>query len=272
MARAALALVALIVAALALAGEIDVARDVRGSTSPGGATSALTIPGIAVDGAGSAASPAPTVAQKRVPVSADEVVRGPDDRPFVSLVINVGAGYPPAEEMLDVLATRGVRTTFFVMGWLAEQSPGLVSRIAEAGHEIASHGHSVFDLTAVSDAEIVADLERADAVISAITGRSTRPLWSASAGNRDARVRAIAAQLGYRTIFWSANSGDWRTDATAEEVRARMVAGLEPGAIIELHLDSARSRDTTAVVLGEVIDEIRRRGLEPVTITDLVGE
>jgi peptidoglycan/xylan/chitin deacetylase (PgdA/CDA1 family) len=272
MARPALALSGLTLAAGALVAGTALALEGPAGNPQDAGTSALTIPGIAVDGLGGAASPPPPLAAKRVHVSEEEVVRGPADRPFLSLVINVGAGYPPAEEMLDVLASRGVLTTFFVMGWLAERNPVLISRIAEAGHEIASHGHSVFDPTAVSDAEVIADLERADAVISAITGRTTRPLWSASAGNRDARVRAIAAQLGYRTIFWSANSGDWRTDATAEDVRARILAGIEPGAIIELHMDSARSSTTTAAVLGEVIDEIRRRGLEPVTITELVGE
>jgi peptidoglycan/xylan/chitin deacetylase (PgdA/CDA1 family) len=200
------------------------------------------------------------------------VVRGPADRPLVSLVINVGAGREPAYEMLDVLAAKGVRTTFFVMGWIAERNPALVQRVAAGGHEVASHGHSVLDLTSVSDAAVAQDLESADAVISAITGRSTRPLWSPSAGYRDARVRGIAARLGYRTILWSQDSGDWPVDATADGVRRRIVAGIEPGAIIVLHLDSTQSRIATATVLGDVIDLIRARGLEPVTITELIGE
>jgi polysaccharide deacetylase family protein (PEP-CTERM system associated) len=46
------------------------------------------------------------------------------------------------ERVLSVLAERGVRGTFFVLGWIAERSPALVKRIAAAGHEIASHGYS----------------------------------------------------------------------------------------------------------------------------------
>ncbi|HKZ73029.1 MAG TPA: XrtA system polysaccharide deacetylase [Steroidobacteraceae bacterium] len=46
------------------------------------------------------------------------------------------------ERVLGVLAERGVRGTFFVLGWIAEKSPALVKRIAAAGHEIASHGYS----------------------------------------------------------------------------------------------------------------------------------
>lgn len=218
-----------------------------------------------------AATPAPSPAP-RVSVSADEVLRGPADRPYLSLVINAGSGFRPAVEILDVLADRRVRATFFLMGWWAERNPDIVQRIAAEGHEIASHGYQVFDLTTVSDAEVIADLERADAVIRGITGRSTRPLWSPSAGYRNARVDAIAARLGYRPILWSQDSADWREEATADLVLRRILAGAEPGAIIVLHLDSPQSGSATAAVLGQAIDAIRARGLEPVTISDLIGE
>src|SRR5579884_1501291 len=44
--------------------------------------------------------------------------------------------------LLDLLAERGIRGTFFVLGWIAERHPALVKRIAAAGHEVASHGFS----------------------------------------------------------------------------------------------------------------------------------
>lgn len=44
------------------------------------------------------------------------------------------------ERVLALFASHGVRATFFILGWIAERHPGLVRRIAEAGHEIASHG------------------------------------------------------------------------------------------------------------------------------------
>ncbi len=42
--------------------------------------------------------------------------------------------------VLDFLAEREVRGTFFILGWLAEREPSMVRTIAEAGHEVASHG------------------------------------------------------------------------------------------------------------------------------------
>src|SRR5262245_40499177 len=45
------------------------------------------------------------------------------------------------ERMLAFLARRKARATFFVVGWLAERERDMVRAIAEAGHEVASHGY-----------------------------------------------------------------------------------------------------------------------------------
>ena len=43
------------------------------------------------------------------------------------------------DRILAICAEHRVRATFFVLGWIAERHPALVKRIAEAGHEIATH-------------------------------------------------------------------------------------------------------------------------------------
>ena len=205
-----------------------------------------------------------------VPVSEDEVVRGDPSRPWVSLVFNIGAGYTPGEAILDALRDREVRTTFFVLGWWAERQPELMRRIYDAGHEIASHGHSVFDLTTVSDAAVINDLQAADAAISAVTGQTTRPLWSPSAGYRDARVRRLAASIGYRPIFWTLDSGDWQVNATGSGVRQRVLGGASNGSIIVMHFDSPRTADSVAAEVPAIVDGLRSQGYRLVTITELV--
>jgi len=220
----------------------------------------VTTPAVAQDD-----SPRPTV-----PVSDQEVVRGDSSRPWVSLVFNAGAGFTPGTAILDTLRERELRATFFLMGWWAERQPGLVARIAEEGHEVASHGHEIFNLTQATDAEVVADLSKADAVISGITGQTTKPLWSASAGYRDARVHRLAESIGYRPIFWTVDSGDWRTDAVGADVRARVLNNASSGAIVVMHLDSSRTADSVAPELPGIIDGLRDRGYRLVTITELV--
>lgn len=208
--------------------------------------------------------------QPGVPASDQEVTQGDSSLANIALVFNVGAGFEPATSILDTLAERQQRATFFVMGWWADKHPSLLRQIADGGHEIASHGHSIFDLTQASDAEVRADLEAADASISGVIGRTTRPLWSPSAGYRNARVRSIAASLGYRPILWTVDSADWTTEATPESVYSHIVNGATNGAIIVLHFDSPRTLDSTAQVLPAAIDALRAAGYRLMTITDLL--
>ena len=211
------------------------------------------------------APPRPTV-----PVTTEEVVRGDPNRPWISLVINAGAGSRVATSIVDTFEERGVKTSFFLLGYWAEPNAELVRRLAERGHEIANHGHRIFDLTKVADAEVTNDLETADRVISGVTGQTTKPLWSPSAGYRDARVRRLAASIGFRCIFWTLDSGDWRPDATAEAVTQRVLTQTENGSIVVMHLDSPRSADTVAPALPAIIDGLTGRGFRLVTITELV--
>lgn len=44
--------------------------------------------------------------------------------------------------LLELFEARGIKATFFVLGWVAERFPGLVREIDDLGHEIASHGYS----------------------------------------------------------------------------------------------------------------------------------
>lgn len=72
--------------------------------------------------------------------------------------------------ILEMFAEADVKATFFTLGWVAERHPKLMRRIAEAGHELASHGwdHArVFTLDAKSFAE---DLKRARQAIEDTSG------------------------------------------------------------------------------------------------------
>lgn len=48
----------------------------------------------------------------------------------------------PIDRILGILAKYQAKATFFVLGWIAERQPELVSQIANAGHEIACHGYA----------------------------------------------------------------------------------------------------------------------------------
>lgn len=103
------------------------------------------------------------------------------------------------DRALDLFARHDVRATFFILGWVAERAPGLVRRIAAAGHEVASHGYDhqrVFTLTAEA---FRADIARTRAIIEDAAGVSVTAYRapSFSIDRRTPWAHRILAEEGY---------------------------------------------------------------------------
>jgi len=76
-----------------------------------------------------------------------------------------------ADRLLDLLARRGLHGTFFILGWTAERHPGLVRRIAAAGHEIASHGYAHELIYRQSPKVFREDVRRAKRLLEDLSGQ-----------------------------------------------------------------------------------------------------
>lgn len=73
--------------------------------------------------------------------------------------------------LLGIFDEAGTRATFFVLGWVAERYPGLVREVADAGHEVASHGYAhrlIYDQTRTAFRD---DVRRAKRIIEDACGR-----------------------------------------------------------------------------------------------------
>jgi polysaccharide deacetylase family protein (PEP-CTERM system associated) len=76
--------------------------------------------------------------------------------------------------ILELLGERRTQATFFILGWVAERHPGLIRRIADGGHEIASHGYGHDLLYNLTEAEFRADIERGKKLLEDTTGYQIR--------------------------------------------------------------------------------------------------
>lgn len=65
------------------------------------------------------------------------------------------------DRIMQLLADRNVRATFFTLGWLAERYPAMIRRIVDAGHELASHGYGHQRVTDLTPEQFKQDLLRA---------------------------------------------------------------------------------------------------------------
>jgi polysaccharide deacetylase family protein (PEP-CTERM system associated) len=72
--------------------------------------------------------------------------------------------------ILDLFAEADVKATFFTLGWIAQRHPAMMRRIADAGHEIASHGWDHARVHTLDRARFGADIARARKVLEDASG------------------------------------------------------------------------------------------------------
>jgi peptidoglycan/xylan/chitin deacetylase (PgdA/CDA1 family) len=196
-----------------------------------------------------------------------EIVRGDPALPMIALTFDAGAGSGAASRLLDVLRDRGVRATFFVTGAFADRYEAIVRRIAAEGHEIANHSYNHPDFRTLSDDQMRVEIRRGTASVESAAGVRIAPLWRPPFGSRDDRVLRVVEQEGFRAIYWTFDSGDWLDNATTDRVRDADLRQAVPGAIVVHHV----SPDATANAMPTIIDELRGRGYELVTVGELIG-
>ncbi len=150
------------------------------------------------------------------------------------LVLTFDDGPSPQHtpRILDALAEYNVPAVFFVVGERLK-APGaleIVRRAAREGHLIGNHTFSHANLAEASPQEIRSQILRTHDLISEFEPR--RKLFRPPYGACNDTVRAIAKELGYRTVLWNASSEDWRVensssawiDIALEQISAQHIA------------------------------------------------
>ena len=99
--------------------------------------------------------------------------------------------------ILDLLAERRLRATFFILGWVAEREPSLVSEITARGHEIAAHGYGHVLPMQLTSLEFRDDVLRARKVLEDLSGEPVVGYRAPSFSLKHDHL-AILAECGYR--------------------------------------------------------------------------
>jgi peptidoglycan/xylan/chitin deacetylase (PgdA/CDA1 family) len=175
-----------------------------------------------------------------------------------------------SEGILDVLADRGVVSTWFLQGRWVEAHPDVARRVASDGHLVGNHSFYHARLPLLTDVGIATDVEAAERVIRDVVGVNPRPWFRCpfGAGADDQRVLGILDRLGYRDIVQDVVLEDWepeRTGAalTANALRETPAAG-DP-AVLLFHAWPPGTLDA----LPGIIDGLRAIGVRFVRIDEL---
>jgi peptidoglycan/xylan/chitin deacetylase (PgdA/CDA1 family) len=188
----------------------------------------------------------------------------------IALTFDDGPDPEWTPRVLQTLAAREVRGTFFLVGDRAARAPATVRAIAAAGHEVASHGWSHRSLWLCGPRRTAAEIDRAQETLADLTGappRFFRPPW----GMVNAAMFPLLRARGLRPVFWSIQPEGLRP-APADAQAAYVVRRAHPGAIVDLH-DAEGTPGAPArlvAALPVMIDGLRAAGYELTTVGEIL--
>ncbi len=199
------------------------------------------------------------------------------------IVISFDDGPDPqwTPKMLDILKQKNVPAVFFVIGNMANQRPDILQREYAEGHEIGNHTftHPRFD--DIPQSELRWQLNLTQRLIESTLGVKSilfRPPYGIDHQPEYAEEVSqlpLAQEMGYLIVGQRIDPDDWSLrdgkPIPAKEIVDSVLRQADKGNIILLH-DGGGDRSQTLTALPKIIDALRARGYQFVSVADLLGK
>lgn len=188
----------------------------------------------------------------------------------IALTFDAGASDDGVASILATLRETATPASFFFTGRFVEQFPDSARAIASS-YPVGNHSMTHPNFTALTDAQVVAELDQARQVILAATGRDPLPWFRFPSGDRDARTIWLVNDQCYVPFRWTIDTLGWQGSAggmSRQRVADRVLDNAEPGAIVLLHVGANPDDGSTldADALPAIIDGLRGQGYAFVTL------
>ncbi len=186
------------------------------------------------------------------------------DKKQVAFTMNCAWNADDIDKILKVLEENNVKITFFMVGNWIDKFPEAAKKIADKGHEIASHSNTHPHVNNLSYEQNIEEIEKSNEKIQKITGNKTK-LYRAPYGEYNDTVIKAAQDKGYYAIQWNLDTLDY-TGLTAQQMWERLKDKVKAGDIILSHNGTNHTADS----LDMLIKNIKEKGLNIVRVSDLI--
>jgi peptidoglycan-N-acetylglucosamine deacetylase len=184
--------------------------------------------------------------------------------------------------ILDVLKEKHAPAVFFVVGEQANQSPDILKREYNEGHEIGNHTFTHPQFDEISRTQVKWELNLTQRLIESTLGVKSilfRPPYGIDHQPEYAEEVAplpYPQELGYLIVGQRIDPDDWRVDGDkpqrpAKEIVAEVLRQANKGNIVLLH-DGGGEREQTVQALPLIIDGLRAKGYELTSVAGLLGQ
>lgn len=199
------------------------------------------------------------------------VNRGKTSKKVVALTLDDGPTANYTQEVLKILSEKNVKATFFLTGKELKENINLGKEIVKNGHQIGNHSYSHERMVFKSLPFIKNEIETTNKLIKE-TGYSGEIVFRSPYGKKFLLLPYYLKQAGMKNIMWDLEPESIPTIANDfEKISSYVVDNIKPGSILLLHI-MYKSREESRKSLPKVIDELKNKGFEFVTVSELLKE
>ena len=185
---------------------------------------------------------------------------------YIAITFDDGPHPQNTPRLLDMLAARNIKATFYVIGRSVDLHPGVLRRTVAEGHEIGNHSQTHRLLSKLSDSEVRLEMQRCQEAVGRAAGVRMRTMRPPYGGLLQSQRELVHREFGYPTIFWSVDPLDWKRPG-APVIASRILAGTTAGGIVLAHDLHSQTVD----VMPATLDGLLRKGFRFVTVSQLIA-
>ncbi len=181
------------------------------------------------------------------------------NRPAIHLTLDDGPHPIATPKALEILRTRGIKATFFLVGKNVQEYPEIVRQILEGGHSIGNHTYEHPSLFFRPKKFQWEEIQKTSDCIQKITGKKP-DLFRPPYGYFDFTTLKAAKSSGHHLVMWSIDSLDFK-NLPAESIAQKVTSKAKAGSILLFH-DNHLTESRITSVLPMVIDGLEKRGFQ----------
>lgn len=171
-------------------------------------------------------------------------------------------------KLLDIFQKLQVKATFFVVGKQIEQHPEIVKDILAQGHELGNHSYSHLPMIFRKPSFIKSEINRTDRLLRQL-GADQDIHFRSPFGLKRFVLSFVLARSRKKNILWNLDPKDYMA-TNPESIENYVLEHIQPGSIILLH-DGGGDRSSTVKATEFLIQNLRSRGYEFLTVSELIG-
>ena len=185
---------------------------------------------------------------------------------YIAITFDDGPHPQNTPRLLDMLAQRNIKATFYVIGRSVNAHPGVLRRTVAEGHEIGNHSQTHRLLSKLSDSEVRKEMQQCQDAIGRAAGVRPRTMRPPYGGLLQRQRELIQNEFGYPTILWSVDPSRLETPRT---IRRRLTYCFRHHTW--WYRSGTRSSLQTVDAMPATFDGLLKKGFKFVTVSQLIA-